>query len=80
MDCEERSALLALYQKRALSLSQAMNTLRQARDAKWQKGFMMHWDAAHDALTACITALNKLEHHISTHRCEEEQVLEKAVA
>ena len=80
MDCEERAALLALYQKRALSLSHAMNTLRQARDAKWQKGFMMHWDAAHEALTACIAALDQLECHISTHRCEEEQIFEKAIA
>jgi hypothetical protein len=80
MDCEERAALLALCQKRAHSFSDAMNTLRQARDAKWQKGFMMHWDAAHEALTACIQAQDRLECHISTHRCEEEPIFEKAIA
>jgi len=81
MNCEEKAALLALYQRRAQSLSRAMDTLRQAREAKWQKGFMMHWDAAHAALTACIAAQDRLESHISEHRCERvEQIYEKAVA
>lgn len=80
MDCKERAALLALCQERARSLSRAMNTLRRARDARWQRGFMMHWDAAHDAVSACIEAQDRLECHISTHRCSEERVLEKAIA
>jgi hypothetical protein len=81
MDCEEKSALLALYLKRVQSLSRAVNTLHKARDEKWQKGFMMHWDAAHDALTACITAKNHLESHVSAHRCDQKlQIFEKAVA
>jgi hypothetical protein len=80
MDCKERAALLALCQERARSFSRAMSTLRQARDAKWQSGFMMHWDAAHEALSACLEAQDRLERHISTHRCSEEQVFEKAIA
>jgi hypothetical protein len=81
MDCEEKTALLALYINRVRSFSRAVNTLHQARDEKWQKGFMMHWDAAQDALTACIAAQNHLESHVSAHRCDENvQILEKAVA
>jgi phosphoribosyl-AMP cyclohydrolase len=80
MDCEEKAALLVAYQKRAVSFSRAVNELREARAGNWQKGFMTYWDAAHEALTACIAAQNQLECHIATHQCEEEQVLEKAIA
>ena len=81
MDCEQRTALLALYCKRVQAFSRAVDTLQQARDEKWQKGFMIHWDAVHHALSACVTAQNRLERHISAHQCEQvEQVFEKAVA
>ena len=81
MDCDKKAALLALYQQRVQAFAYAVDTLHQARDAKWQKGFMMHWDAAHAALTACIAAQDRLESHISEHRCERvEQIYEKAIA
>jgi len=79
MDCDEKTALLALYCKQVRSFSRAVNDLHQARDEKWQKGFMAQWDAVHRALSACITAQDQLEGHISAHGCEPiEQTLEKA--
>jgi len=81
MDCDKRAALLVLYQERVQAFAHAVNTLHQARDAKWQKGFMMHWDAAHEAMSACITAHDQLEDHVSAHQCEEiAQVFEKRAA
>ena len=80
MDCEERAVLLALYLRRARSFSHAMTTLHEARDAKWPEGFMVHWDAVHEALTACIAAQDRLERHISAHQCEEAPIFEKAIA
>jgi|KBSMisStandDraft_5_1062788.scaffolds.fasta_scaffold68654_3 hypothetical protein len=79
MNCEERAALLVAYQKRAILFSRAVDDLRDARDGKWQEGFMTYWDAAHETLTACIKAQDELESHIARHHCEDE-VLEKAIA
>ena len=81
MDCDQRTALLAVYCKQVQSLSCAVDTLHQARDENWQKGFMKHWDAVHQALSECITAQDQLESHISVHGCEHlEQVFEKEAA
>ena len=80
MYCEEKADLVLLYQQRLLSLARAANALREARDAKWQQGFMSHWDAANEALTACISAQNRLVSHISAHSCDDEMQVHKKVA
>jgi len=77
MYCEEKAVLVAVYQKRLLSLSRAANALQEARDAKWQEGFMAHWDAANEALRACISAQNRLVSHTSAHQCDDEMQLRK---
>jgi hypothetical protein len=81
MDCHKRAALLTFYQQCVQSFADTVNTLHQARDEKWRKGFMMHWDAAHEALSACTHAHDRLAGHILAHRCEEmDQVFEKEAA
>jgi hypothetical protein len=80
MYSEEKAVLVAIYQKRLLSLSRAANALHEARDAKWQEGFMAHWDAANEALAACISAQNRLLSHISAHQCDDEMQVHKKVA
>ena len=80
MYCDEKAGLVAVYQQTLLSLSRAANALREARDAKWQKGFMTHWDAANEALTACISAQNELENHISGHQCDDQMEVHEKVA